>query len=266
MLSFGTERYYMTLKKRIIPCLDVDHGRVVKGVAFSGLRDAGDPAELARRYEDQGADEIVFLDISATHEDRDILLDTVRRTARDLSIPLCVGGGLRSIDDIRAVLRAGADKVALNSAAVSRPEFLREAAAEFGCQCIVLAIDAGRDEAGRLRVFTRGGREVTELDPIEWARQGAALGAGEILLTVIARDGAQRGYDLELTEAVAQAVEVPVIASGGAGAIEHFSELFRLTGADAALLASTLHRGQLTIPDIKIALHQQGIPMRLATS
>jgi cyclase len=253
----------MTLKKRIIPCLDVDHGRVVKGVAFSDLRDAGDPAELALRYETQGADEIVFLDISATHEDRAILLDTVRRTAHDLSIPLCVGGGLRTVDDIRAVLRAGADKAALNSAAVSRPEFLREAADEFGCQCIVLAVDAGRDAAGQLRVFTRGGREATELDPVAWVKQGAALGAGEILLTVIDRDGAQRGYDLELTEAVAQAVQIPVIASGGAGTVPHFTELFNLTGADAALLASTLHRGQLTIPDIKIALHQRGIPVRM---
>lgn len=255
----------MTLKKRIIPCLDVDHGRVVKGVAFAQLRDAGDPAELARRYEEQGADEIVFLDISATHENRDILLETVSRTADELSIPLCVGGGLRSIEDIRAVLRAGADKVALNSAAVRDPEFLRAAAEEFGGQCVVLAIDAGRDASGRSRVFVRGGREATDLEPVEWARRGAALGAGEILLTVISRDGAQGGYDLELTGAVAEAVAVPVIASGGAGALDHFGELFRLTGADAALLASTLHRGQLTIPDIKIALHQQGIPMRMVT-
>ena len=253
----------MTLKKRIIPCLDVSGGRVVKGVAFQNLRDAGDPAQLAARYEAEGADEIVFLDITATHEGREILTDAVRKTADELSIPLSVGGGLRTIADIRAVLRAGADKVSLNSAAVRDPEFLRAAAAEFGEQCIILAIDAGRLASGERKVFVRGGREETALDPVAWAQRGVELGAGEILLTVMDRDGAQTGYDLELTRAVAEAVPVPVIASGGAGAIAHVVSLFRHSEAEAALLASTLHDGVFTIAQLKETLHREGIAVRL---
>lgn len=253
----------MTLKKRIIPCLDVSGGRVVKGVAFQNLRDAGDPAQLAARYEAEGADEIIFLDITATHEGRDILTDAVRKTADELSIPLSVGGGLRTLADIRAVLRAGADKVSLNSAAVRDPEFLRAAAAEFGEQCIILAIDAGRLPSGERKVFVRGGREETALDPVTWAQRGVELGAGEILLTVMDRDGAQTGYDLELTRAVAEAVPVPVIASGGAGSISHVVTLFRHSEAEAALLASTLHDGIFTIAQLKETLHREGIPVRL---
>lgn len=254
----------MTLKKRIIPCLDVSGGRVVKGVAFQNLRAAGDPAQLAARYEAEGADEIVFLDITATHEGRDILTDAVRKTADELSIPLSVGGGLRTLADIRAVLRAGADKVSLNSAAVRDPEFLRAAAAEFGEQCIILAIDAGRLPSGARKVFVRGGREETALDPVAWAQRGVELGAGEILLTVMDRDGAQTGYDLELTRAVAEAVPVPVIASGGAGSIAHVVTLFRHSEAEAALLASTLHDGVFTISQLKETLHREGIAVRLS--
>ncbi len=252
----------MTLKKRLLPCLDVDAGRVVKGVAFKNLVDAGDPAELAERYERDGADEIIFLDITATHENRGIFVETVRRTADRLAIPLTVGGGLRTLEEIRAVLRAGADKVSLNSAAVRDPDFLRAAAAEFGDQCVVLAIDAARDDAGARRVAVRGGRELTGLDPAAWALRGAELGAGEILLTVMDRDGTGRGYDLELTGEIAAAVTVPVIASGGAGNARHVVDAFKLADADAALLAGTLHRGELTIPEVKRAMRDAGLPVR----
>src|SRR5918994_2863962 len=212
------------LAKRIIPCLDVKEGRVVKGVRFVDLRDAGDPVEAARAYDAQGADELVFLDITASHEERDIMLDVVRRTAEGIYMPLTVGGGVRSVDDVRVLLRAGADKVSLNTAALARPEVIREAAQRFGSQCIVVAIDARRDQEGRWGVFTHGGRRATGRDAVTWAREATALGAGEILLTSMDRDGTKDGYDLELTRAVAEAVSVPVIASGGAGSLEHLVE------------------------------------------
>ena len=253
------------LAKRIIPCLDVKDGRVVKGVRFVDLRDAGDPVEAALAYDAQGADELVFLDITASHEDRDIMLDVVRRTAVGIYMPLTVGGGIRSIDDVRRLLRAGADKVSLNTAALERPALIREAAERFGSQCIVVAIDARREPAAaqaRWGVYTHGGRRPTGRDALEWARQAAGLGAGEILLTSMDRDGTKDGYDLELTRAVSQAVTVPVIASGGAGSLEHLYEGLVDGRADAVLAASIFHFGIYTIAEAKAFLRERGVEVR----
>jgi cyclase len=247
------------LAKRIIPCLDVANGRVVKGVNFVDLRDAGDPVELAARYNEQGADELVFLDVAATVENRTTLVELVARTAREVFIPLTVGGGIRSVDDTKAVIRAGADKVSINSAAVWRPELIRELSEEFGCQAVVLAIDARRD--GEMwRVFTKGGRQAEEMDVIEWAQRAEQLGAGEILLTSMDADGVQTGFDLALTSAVRSAVCVPVIASGGAGALEDFTTILKV--ADAALAASVFHFGTLSIAEVKAHVAQSGIAVR----
>lgn len=255
------------LAKRVIPCLDVHAGRVVKGVQFVDLADAGDPVELAALYDGQGADELVFLDITASHEERDIMLDVAHRTAEQVFIPLTVGGGLRGIDDMRKLLRAGADKVSINTAAVERPELISEGAELFGVQCIVVAIDARRrqdaPEAGlRWEVVTHGGRRTAGLDAVEWAARGEELGAGEILLTSMDQDGTQDGYDLELLRAVNAVVNIPVIASGGAGRPEHFSEAIVHGGADAVLAASLFHFGQLQIRDVKAHLAREGIPVR----
>lgn len=250
------------LTKRIIPCLDVDNGRVVKGVQFRGLRDAGDPVELAVRYDAECADELVFLDISASNEGRATMVDVVRETARNVFIPLTVGGGVRSADDVYSLLRAGADKVSLNSAAVARPELISEAAARFGNQCVVLSIDARRTMDQSWEVYTHGGRRATGLDAIRWARRGVELGAGEILLTSMDADGTQRGYDLKLTSTVVDAVSVPVIASGGAGTLEHLWEGLAKARAQAVLAASVFHYGTLTIADAKRYLTDRGVPIR----
>ena len=251
---------------RLIPCLDVARGRVVKGVNFVGLRDAGDPVELACRYSKAGADELVFLDIAASHEGRATLVEMVRRTAESVTIPFTVGGGIASLDGMTELLRAGADKVSLNSSAVRRPELVSEGAERFGCQCIVVAIDARRRESGGWDVYVKGGRENTGLDAVSWARSMAEAGAGEILLTSMDGDGTQAGYDLELTRAVADAVPIPVIASGGAGCMDHIAEALDLgpTGghASAALLASLLHDGVLTVEEIKRDLLGRGLTIR----
>jgi imidazole glycerol-phosphate synthase subunit HisF len=254
------------LAKRILPCLDVKAGRVVKGVNFVGLRDAGDPVELAQIYNEAGADELVFLDITATHEDRGIIYDVVRRTAEQVFIPLTVGGGINNVDNIKQILRAGADKVSINSAAVRDPDFITQAARQFGDQCIVVAIDARRredpDHPG-WDVYVRGGRENTGLDAIAWAKNVVRRGAGEILLTSMDADGTQAGYDLTLTRQIAEAVTVPVVASGGAGNCEHIYEAVTEGKAEAALLASLLHFGQLTVSEIKNYLRARSIPVRL---
>lgn len=251
------------LTRRLIACLDVRSGRVVKGVQFVGLRDVGDPVELATRYEAEGADEIVYLDIAASAEERATLFDLARRTAERLFIPLTIGGGIRTVDDIAAALRAGADKVGLNSAAVRRPEVLSEGADRFGAQCIVASIDA-KWEDGRFRVYTHGGQVPTDLEAVAWAVECAQRGAGEILLTSIDRDGARDGYHLELTRAVADAVSVPVIASGGAGSAAHVCEALSVGGADAALVAGILHDGQVTVSDLKRAMRAAGLAVREA--
>jgi cyclase len=250
------------LAKRIIPCLDVKDGRVVKGVRFVDLRDAGDPVEAAMAYDAQGADELVFLDITASHEDRDTMLDVVRRTAEGIYMPLTVGGGIRTVEDVRRLLRAGADKVSLNTAALARPEIIRDAAERFGSQCIVVAIDAKRATPTAWHVFTHGGRRATGRDAVAWAREAVALGAGEILLTSMDRDGTKDGYDLELTRAVSDAVTVPVIASGGAGSLEHFYEALVDGRADAALAASLFHFGVHTIAEAKRYLADRGVEVR----
>lgn len=252
----------MSLTRRLIVCLDVRRGRVVKGVRFEGLRDVGDPVELAERYERDGADEIVFLDIGATHEERGTMLDLARRTAERLFIPLTIGGGIRTVDDMASALRSGADKVGVNSAAVQRPEIMTEGARRFGAQCIVASIDAKRD-GDSWRVYTSGARVRTELDAVDWARECVARGAGEILLTSIDKDGARTGYDLELTLAVSRAVNVPVIASGGAGIAAHVRDVIVNGGADAALVAGIVHDGVETVTGLKLALHQAGIPVRM---
>jgi len=249
------------LRSRIIVCLDVDHGRVVKGVQFRGLRDVGDPVELARRYEEEGADEIVFLDVSASAEGRGTLLDTVQRTAEVLFIPLTVGGGVRSVSDMAELLRAGADKVSMNSAAVRDPSLITRGADQFGSQCIVASVDAAR-EGTSWRVFTHGGRTPTELDGVAWAVRCAELGAGEILLTSMDQDGARSGYDLSLTRQVAEAVSVPVIASGGAGGANHLREAFTGGKASAALLAGILHDGLTTVRALKEELQAWGVEVR----
>jgi cyclase len=249
------------LRARIIVCLDVDHGRVVKGTNFKGLRDVGDPVELARRYEEDGADEIVFLDISASAEDRGTLLDTVRRTAETLFIPLTVGGGVRSVEDMGALLRAGADKISVNTSAVRNPDLVARGADLFGRQCIVGSVDAAWDGDG-WRAYIHGGRTPTELDAVAWAEEMARLGAGEILLTSMDRDGVRTGYDLSLIRRVSGAVPVPVIASGGAGTAEHLLEAFEKGGASAALLAGILHDGVTTVRALKAALGNAGVPVR----
>jgi imidazole glycerol-phosphate synthase subunit HisF len=245
------------LAKRIIPCLDVTAGRVVKGINFVNLRDAGDPVELAERYNQQGADELVFLDITASSDARDIMADVVARTARKVFIPLTVGGGIRSVADARKILLAGADKVSINTAAVKRPELITELSEEFGAQAVVLAIDAKK-----FHVYVRGGRDDTGIDAVEWAARGEALGAGEILLTSMDTDGVQGGFDCELTCAVSRATHIPVIASGGAGRPEHFSRVLTEGEADAALAASIFHYGTYTVDDLKVYLARCGIPVR----
>jgi cyclase len=251
------------LTRRVVVCLDVKGGRVVKGTQFVSLRDVGDPVELATRYEREGADEVMFLDISASTEERGTLLDVARRTAERLFVPLTIGGGVRSADDVGRALRAGADKVSINSAAVMRPEILTESATRFGAQCVVASIDAKRD-GGSWRVYVKGGRERTELDAVAWAIECVRRGAGEILLTSIDRDGARTGYDLALTRAVAEAVDVPVVASGGAGTPAHVCEVLDSGRADAALLAGILHDGVTTVHAVKDAMRSARLPVRAA--
>jgi len=255
------------LARRIIPCLDVKDGRVVKGVRFVDLVDAGDPVEVASRYDADGADELCFLDITASHEERPIILDVVARTAERVFMPLTVGGGVRTVDDVRALLRAGADKVSINTAAVDRPELVREAAERFGTQCVVVAIDARLrvpDDPGRgWEVYTHGGRTPSGRDAVAWAADVAAAGAGEILLTSMDRDGTRLGYDLELTRAIAERVEIPVIASGGAGSLEHLYQGLTAGGASAALVASLFHYGEHTVREAKAYLSARGVAVRL---
>jgi cyclase len=250
----------MSVAVRVIPCLDVDAGRVVKGVNFENLRDAGDPVELARRYDAEGADELTFLDITASSGERETTYDVVRRTAEQVFIPLTVGGGVRTVDDVDRLLRAGADKVSVNTAAIARPEFLREAAHRFGSQCVVLSVDARRSGDG-FEVTTHGGRRGTGIDAVEWARRGEELGVGEILLNSMDADGTKAGFDLEMLRAVRSVVSVPVIASGGAGAVGHFAPAIE-AGADAVLAASVFHFGELKISDVKDSLRRAGHPVR----
>jgi cyclase len=252
------------LAKRIIPCLDVTAGRVVKGVNFVNLRDAGDPVELAERYNDQGADELVFLDITASSDAREIMADVVARTARKVFIPLTVGGGIRSIADARKILMSGADKVSINTAAVRRPELITELSEEFGAQAVVLAIDARRNDEAGWNVYTRGGRDDEGIDAIEWAQRGESLGAGEILLTSMDTDGVQQGFDCALTATVSQTTRIPVIASGGAGKPEDFGRVLTEGRADAALAASIFHYGTYTVADLKAWLQQHDVPVRPA--
>jgi len=253
------------LAKRIIPCLDVTGGRVVKGVRFVDLRDAGDPVECARAYDAQGADELVFLDITASSDDRDTMVDVVSRTADQVFMPLTVGGGIRTVDDVRRMLNAGADKVSFNTAAVKSPEVIREAAERFGSQCIVVAIDARRvpGRPGTWEIYTHGGRSPAGLDALDWARTMARMGAGEILLTSMDADGTQAGYDIELTRSVSEAVNIPVIASGGAGRLEHLADVLQRGKADAVLAASIFHFGTFTIAQAKDFLRERGIPVRI---
>ena len=252
----------MALAKRIIPCLDVDNGRVVKGVKFENIRDAGDPVEIARRYDEQGADEITFLDITASVDGRDTTLHTVERMASQVFIPLTVGGGVRTVQDIRNLLNAGADKVSINTAAVFTPEFVGEAADRFGSQCIVVAIDAKRVAPGRWEIFTHGGRKPTGLDAVEWAKKMEGLGAGEILLTSMDQDGVKSGYDLGVTRAISEAVGIPVIASGGVGNLEHLAAGIIDGKADAVLAASIFHFGEYSVPEAKAYLASRGIVVR----
>ncbi len=257
----------MALAKRIIPCLDVENGRVVKGVQFVDIRDAGDPVEVARRYNEQGADEITFLDITATHEGRATTVHTVERMASEVFIPLTVGGGIRTVEDIRTMLNAGADKVGINSAAVSNPDFVKAASDRFGAQCIVVAIDAKKvsveGEAPRWEIFTHGGRKPTGIDAIEWAGKMASFGAGEILLTSMDRDGTKNGFDLELTRGISDSVDIPVIASGGVGNLEHLADGVQKGKADAVLAASIFHFGEYTVMEAKQYMAEKGIEMRL---
>lgn len=251
------------LTKRIIPCLDVLNARVVKGIRFKQLRDAGNPIELAKWYDAQGADEVVFLDIGASPEGREAMFDVVKRTARHLFIPLTVGGGIRSLEHIGRMLRSGADKVAINTAAVENPKLVREAARQYGSQCIVIAIDAKRVDGEKWEVYTYGGRKPTYVDAVEWAQRVESLGAGEILLTSMDADGTRAGYDIELTRTIVNAVNIPTIASGGAGTPKHIYEALTITGADAALAAGIFHFGIYSVRDVKRYLHEQGITVRL---
>lgn len=257
------ERGQDMLSKRIIPCLDVKAGRVVKGVNFVNLIDAGDPVKVAKAYSDAGADEVVFLDITASSDERNIILDVVERTASEVFIPLTVGGGIRSIDDIRNILNAGADKISMNSAAIKDPSLINQGAERFGNQCIVVAIDAKRKPEGGFEVYIHGGRIPTGIDAVSWAKEAEKRGAGEILLTSMDCDGTKQGYDLELTRAISEAVQIPVIASGGAGTKKHFLEAFNEGKADAALAASLFHFKELEIIDLKRYLKDEGIPVRL---
>ncbi len=257
----------MALAKRIIPCLDVDKGRVVKGVQFVDIRDAGDPVEVAKRYNEQGADEITFLDITASHEERDTLVHVVEKIAGEVFIPLTVGGGIRSSEDIRTMLNAGADKVSINSAAVRNPDFVKQASDRFGAQCIVVAIDAkkvsGEDEAGRWEIFTHGGRQRTGIEAITWARRMADYGAGEILLTSMDRDGTKNGFDLTLTRKISEAIPIPVIASGGVGNLQHLADGIIEGKADAVLAASIFHFGEYSVAEAKAYMSERGIEVRL---
>ena len=257
----------MALAKRIIPCLDVDQGRVVKGVNFVGIRDAGDPVEIARRYNEAGADEITFLDITASHEERDTTVHTVEQIAREVFIPLTVGGGIRALHDIRTMLNAGADKVSINTAAIHNPDLVREAAARFGSQCIVVAIDvkrvSGEGEPSRYELFTHGGRKPTGIEAVEWATKMAEYGAGEILLTSMDRDGTRDGFELTITRAITDAVAIPVIASGGVGSLQHLADGVTQGGADAVLAASIFHFGEYTVGEAKAFMAGEGITMRL---
>lgn len=251
------------LSKRIIPCLDVKDGRVVKGVNFVNLRDAGDPVEIAKKYSDEGADEICFLDITASHEERKTMIDVVERTAAEVFVPLTVGGGVRTIEDVRQLLLAGADKVSINTAAVNDPDFVKRASERFGSQCIVVAIDARRVSEGKWEVYTHGGRNPTGIDALEWAKKMEEYGAGEILLTSMDKDGTKSGYDIELTKAVSRTVSIPVIASGGAGSLDHLSDGVSDGEADAVLVASIFHYGEHTIRDAKEFMSSKGISVRL---
>jgi imidazole glycerol-phosphate synthase subunit HisF len=253
----------MTLAKRIIPCLDVTAGRVVKGVNFLELRDAGDPVEIARRYDAQGADEITFLDITATSDGRDLMLNIIESVALQVFIPLTVGGGVRAVEDVRRLLNAGADKVSINSSAISNPQLVFDASQKYGSQCIVVAIDAKKSSDGRWEVFTHGGRKATGLDAVEWAKKMESLGAGEILLTSMDRDGTKSGFDLSLTRAVSDAIGIPVIASGGVGGLQDLADGIKLGHADAVLAASIFHYGEHTVPEAKSFMAEQGIPMRM---
>ncbi len=253
----------MTLSKRIIPCLDVKDGRVVKGVNFVNLRDAGDPVEIAKKYSEQGADEICFLDITASHEERNTMIHVVEQTAGEVFVPLTVGGGVRTLEDVRALLLAGADKVSINTAAVKNPEFVKEAADRFGSQCIVVAVDARSAGKDRWEVYTHGGRNPTGIDALEWVTKMESNGAGEILLTSMDKDGTKSGYDLTLTKAVARAVGIPVIASGGAGNLAHLAEGVKLGEADAVLVASIFHYGEYSIAEAKAFMKEQGVSVRV---
>jgi len=249
--------------KRIIPCLDVNNGRVVKGVNFVGLRDAGDPVEVAKRYNQEGADELTFLDIGASHEGRDTIVDVVREVAREVFIPLTVGGGIRKLEDIYALLNVGCDKVSINSAAIKRPDFIDEGAKRFGSQCIVVAIDAKRVAKGKWHIFTHGGRNDTGIDAIEWAKEAYNRGAGELLVTSMDADGTKAGFDNELNRRIGEVTNIPIIASGGAGTMEHIRDAFTLGNADAALAASIFHFREIDIMDLKRYLKEQNIPVRL---
>jgi cyclase len=252
----------MTLAKRIIPCLDVKDGRVVKGTHFIELRDAGDPVKLAKRYRDEGADELVFLDITASHEKREIVKELVSNVATELDIPFAVGGGIRTLDDARMILCSGADKVSINTSAVENPKLITEIAEKFGRQCIVLAIDAKRVGKGKYEVYTYGGRKPTGIDAIGWAKKGGKLGAGDLLVTSMDKDGTKDGYDLELTKLMTDAVNVPVIASGGCGKLEHILDAFKIANADAALAASIFHYKQYSVPKVKQFLRKNGVVVR----
>ena len=252
------------LTKRIIPCLDIKNGKVVKGVNFVGLKDVGDPIDLAKRYDEQCADEVVFLDINASYEERDIIKDLIERGAKELTIPLAVGGGIRTLDDFRMILASGADKVSINSAAINNPNLIKEAANEFGVQCVVVAIDAKKRDGGGYDVYVKGGRENTGIDLIEWVTKCQELGAGEILLTSMDADGTKAGYDLEMINAVCDVVDIPVIASGGCGSIQDIVDVFEKTNCDAALVASLFHFGEATVEDVRKELRKHNINVRRA--
>ncbi|WP_296875483.1 imidazole glycerol phosphate synthase subunit HisF [Thomasclavelia sp.] len=252
------------LTKRIIPCLDIKNGKVVKGINFVGLKDVGDPIELAKRYDQQCSDEVVFLDITASYEQRDIIKDLIERGANELSIPLAVGGGIRTLDDFRMILACGADKVSVNSAAINNPNLIKEAADEFGVQCVVVAVDAKKRPTGGYDVYVKGGRENTGIDLIEWVTKCQKLGAGEILLTSMDADGTKAGYDIDMINAVCDVVDIPVIASGGCGSIQDIVDVFKKTNCDAALVASLFHFGEATVEDVRQELRKQGINVRRA--